>query len=388
MKSWQNVRDILNCAVEVYDPGGDVVNQESLDAMGVELILETDGSVTLYTEVEQAMVLTLRLSPNFGAGMGSSPVRIVVTGWDVNAAAPVWDADGAWDVIDGIGTYVEPEVGNWSYVAIPFDTIGRDAGASSFTVAAQAYFDEQVTASYNCECAGEDGIQYRTLAEMRTDMLIGLGRGNQLANPGPGVSAIVDLHLRNAQKRLYQRCSWLLMERYFSWPVLAGVRLYGLAQNGESCEARLNPNKLTSVVYERDGIYIPMRSGIPALMHSYDAITGLPQRYEIRQCIEVWPAPDITAGFLIVKGNFGLLPLVDDDDRASIDDMLICDLALASLKRHFRQPDAEDYVAYEETYLNNLVAGSHGTKRYVPGQRRGDEVVWIEPVPSQPFPDN
>lgn len=384
-KAWQSVVDIRDCAVAVYSAAGVALTAQEITDAGIVITQNADGTISVTSNVG-ATLFYVRLTPNFGTGMGSAEARIgILSAANVNSDAPRWDAGGTWDSFNGAIDLAQPETGDWSYIEVPVNPDGLLAPTVEFVV--QAYFDINATIGYNCSCGGDDGVQYRTLLEMRQEMLIGLGRGNQLANPGPGVAALVDMHLRQAQNLLYNRASWLVMDRYFSWPLLAGVRLYGLRQNGEDCAKRINPNKVSWVGIVRDSIYLPLRQGIWPTLHSYDTLTGYPQRFEIRQCIEIWPAPDITEGALVIKGNFGLLPLVADEDVASIDDSLICLLALGTLKRHFRQPDALDYVQMGEVMLLNLVAGTHtGMARYIPGRRYNGELVWNEPLADPPFP--
>lgn len=384
--AWTNLLGILQCIVAVYTAGGTLVPESGYAAAGLTLTIDEDaGTVTLAKDNATTTAYFLRLTPNWGAGMGEATLRLAVTAaTNLVATSPRWDAAGTWATFTGAGAIAQPGVGDWSYIEVPLNP-SNGAIARSVTFTAEAFFTNVPTVGINCTCEGEDGVQYRTLLQLREEMIVLLGRGNQLANPGPGVALLIDTHLRNAQNLLYQRASWLITERYYSWPLLLGVRLYGLGQNAESCTTRLNPNKITWAGVVRTGLWLTMRAGIYPTLHSYDDIRGIPQRYEIRQCVEVWPPPDITEGSLIIKGNFGLLPFVADSDHASIDDYLICQLAIATLKAHFRQPDKDLYVQTAEVLLNNLVAGTHGTERYVPGRRNDVDCLWIPPVPSVPF---
>lgn len=385
-KEWISLLDILDCTVGIYDADGHLLTDEEIEAAELVLTVNDTAMTVTLAGPDAGPIYYVRLTPNFGTGMGSSAARIeILTATNVALAAPRWDVAGdPWDEFDAPGELAEPETGNWTYLEIPL--LSDSSGACSVSFTAEAYFDLLATADFNCTCSGADGIQYRTLLEMRRSMIIKLGRGNQLANPGPGVAALIDEHLRDAQTLLYNRAQWLLMERWFSWPLLAGVRLYGLAQNSEPCDKRINPNKITWAGIVRTGLWIPMRYGIRPQFNSYPTVVGYPLWYEIRQCIEVWPAPDITEGALVIKGNFGLQPLVEDTDRASIDDTLICLLALGTLKAHFRQPDAQTYVQMGEVMLSNLVAGTHATERYIPGRDRDLNWIYVQPEPSVPFP--
>jgi hypothetical protein len=105
-------------------------------------------------------------------------------------------------------------------------------------------------------------------------------------------------------------------------------------------------------------------------------ILGWPERYEIRQCIEVWPAPNSDQLRLRIKGHFGLEPFAADGDKCTIDDEAVFLFALARAKAHYRHPDAKNYQTDAQNYIRFLTAGAHQTRRYVPGDRE-----WIAPAP-------
>ncbi|MFP3813924.1 hypothetical protein, partial [Bacillus sp. SIMBA_005] len=77
--------------------------------------------------------------------------------------------------------------------------------------------------------------------------------------------------------------------------------------------------------------------------------------YEIRQCIELLPAPSDATWLLRVKGQFGLLPLDNDSDKTSIDPEAIFLLALANAKAHYGQPDAGNYAQQLAAYVRDLI---------------------------------
>lgn len=356
-----------------------------------------------------------------------------------------------------------------------------------------------ITTSYNCSC--EDNSGNETLAELRARMIRRLGWGAMVNNPPPGVADLCNDFLQQAQKLLYARFKQLRTERFFSWPVEQGVRLYDLPENAEAatiatpaaptlstsgvggtipagqysyvisainahgetlasspasittvgatstvtitfpavvapmtgvepqtgwkvygttgstrliatvglvpdvvdtgaaapvatlptenttfiCDKLLNPNKVTWVGVQRDSVYYPLAAGIPPEMYSYDQTAGFPLRYEIRSCIELWPIPQDDDATLIVKGHFGLSRFTADSDRSTVDSELVFCLALANAKAHYRQPDANNYVAQMETMMQNLVAGSHTTRRYIPGRDVRPDYVYSVPVPTVPF---
>ena len=242
-----------------------------------------------------------------------------------------------------------------------------------------------MTTAYNCAC--DDTAGNETLGELRRRLMVRLGMGAQVNNPPPGVGALLDDFLVQAQRTLFRRYEVLRTERYFSWPLAEGVRLYDVPANDETCEKRLDPLKISWVGIERDGAWQPLTCGIPPELHTH-AHTGRPQRYEIRSCIELWPVPDAGGGRLIIKGRFELEPFAEPEHRTTIDSELVFLLALANAKAHYGQPDANNYIAQLETQILNLVAASHHTRRYIPGQREtGDELArgYVEPRPTVPF---
>ena len=150
------------------------------------------------------------------------------------------------------------------------------------------------------------------------------------------------------------------------------------------CAKQLDPRSLTWVGYEYDGDWYPLAEGINPQLYTND-LSRRPLRYEIRQCIELWPVPSETEGNLVIKGRFGLDAFTADTDRVTIDDRAVFLMALANAKAHYRQPDAGNYVQQLEVYIDNLVAGAHLTRRYVPGRPDDCDYVYTAPKPTVPF---
>lgn len=220
-------------------------------------------------------------------------------------------------------------------------------------------------AVFNCEC--DDANPGQTLAVLRVRLLRRLGYSAQAAAPPPGMAELLNEFLQSAQTFLYMRYNALRTERIFSWPMEPGERFYDLPENEEVCTKRLDAYKLSWVgVEDLNGVWLPMQQGIPPEFYTSVNFEGLPSRYEVRQCIEVFPAP-ISAYTLRIKGHFGLEPFVEDTDQATIDSELLFLWALANAKNHYGQPDAADIASQANTHMGSLVSGSHGTARYVPG---------------------
>lgn len=148
------------------------------------------------------------------------------------------------------------------------------------------------------------------------------------------------------------------------------------------CLKRIDPRMIEWVGISDSGEWWqPIACGIPPEFYSWNQVQGWPQRYEIRQCIELWPAPDVGPWKLRIKGDFGLEAFSDDADKATIDSEAVFLHALARAKAHYQQPDASNCNTDAVTYIKNLVAGAHNTRRYIPGQG-----VAPNPVPPRWLP--
>ncbi len=65
-----------------------------------------------------------------------------------------------------------------------------------------------------------------------------------------------------------------------------------------------------------------MIRGSPPMLYTMIDKPWRPARYDIRQCIEIYPAPDTTY-WLWLRGHFGLLPFAADGDTTTIDSALV-----------------------------------------------------------------
>lgn len=223
----------------------------------------------------------------------------------------------------------------------------------------------------NCDLV--DTSPARTLATLRTALLRRLGYSAMAATPPPGMAELLDSFLDSANRLAYRTYNALRIERFFTWTMVADQRFYGIADNDNDGSAPalaqiLDPQKVTWVgIEDLNGTVYPLIAGIPPEAYTRgDSTVGWPTRYEIRNCIEVFPAPQ-AAYLLHIKGRYGVLPFADDADKPSVDDEVVFMLALAAAKRHYGQADAGDYFQQAMTHIQSLVAGSHQTRRYVPG---------------------
>lgn len=266
-------------------------------------------------------------------------------------------------------------------------TAGTIATADSFTytatvggvTTAPATVTVAIGASYNCAC--DDEFPTATLADLRKRVLIRLGFGAQLSNPPPGIAPLINDFLQSAQEFLYRKYSLFRTERFFTWQMQAGVRFYDLAANVDACVKKLDPRKVLWMgVSQGDLNWRELIYGIRPSLYTTKQ-SAIPQYAEIRQCIEVWPAPADNSWLLRIKGNFGLLPLVADTDVTTIDSELVFLWALANAKMDRGQPDAGQVAQQARELLGSYVAGQHPTQRFWPGAQVQPNAVPPKMVP-------
>jgi hypothetical protein len=231
-------------------------------------------------------------------------------------------------------------------------------------VAVTAYSD-----AFNCECDSE-ASNYATLAELRTRMMYRLGYAAQANNPPPGMVGLLNEFLQDAQRLLYRSYKELRTERFFSWTMGVGQRYYGISDNENGCVLPFDPYKVTWVGFEDlNQAWYPLTKGINPVLYTRAQITlGWPTAYEIRSCIEIFPAP--RANYTLwVKAHFVIQPFTEDDDQTTIDDEAVFLMALGNAKAHYKQADSAQVLGQALSYVRNLVAGTHQTARYVPRTR-------------------
>lgn len=193
----------------------------------------------------------------------------------------------------------------------------------------------------------------------------------------PNLIAIVNDAIASAQQQLFRRYPALNTERFYAWTMEPGKRFYGIKDSEDDCPKKLDAYSVKWVgVQDLNGQWYPLLPGINPVLYSDIEQTGYPQRYEIRSCIEVYPAPR-EAYKLRVKGNFGLLPLTEDADTTTLDPELVFLWATGLVKAHYGQKDSATYFEQARGYLGGIVAGSHHTRRYVPG--KPEPQPYIEP---------
>lgn len=244
----------------------------------------------------------------------------------------------------------------------------------SFVVPPPSPAEEQ----FNCDCTlfSTSGIELQTLNELRYRMMVRLGYAASANNPPPGMNDLLYEFLYNSQVMLYKNHRELHTERFFKWTMVPGVRFYGIAANDNDdtadCFYTIDPYKVSWVGFEDlNQAWYELQAGIDPILYTRVQIsTGWPTNYEIRQCVEIFPAPK-SAYTLWLKGHIGLLPFPNDssDPQTTIDSEAVFLLALANAKSHYGQRDAQSVASQAGAYVRDLVAGTHLTRKYVPRTR-------------------
>ena len=227
-----------------------------------------------------------------------------------------------------------------------------------------------VSATFNCNCESEplpaDGWMVDSLANLRARVAINTGYAAQATNLPPGMKALINEKLRTAQNQLYRQHKEFRGERMYAWQMQINQRYYGFSADESGCRT-LDPLGVSWVGFEDNNqAWYKLIEGIDPVLYTRAQIsTGWPTHFEIRSCIEIFPAPKANYT-LWIKGRFGLDPFTADTDNTTIDAEAIMLLATALIKAGKSDPDAQSAFTQAGNYTKYIVADQHRTRRYVP----------------------
>lgn len=190
-------------------------------------------------------------------------------------------------------------------------------------------------------------MTYRTLGDLRGDLLARVGMGAQGAS---GTSQpLLNSFLRNGQTQLYWAQNWKHLTSYEDKTIGVGQNLLDYPT---ACERDRRVLRVESVY---GGQWRRVPEGIETEHWSTMDTQGYPVRVELLQQVLVYPKADqlYTVRFWYVAD---LDRFAQDSDRASLDDEMILLHALTNAKAHYRHPDAAQY----QGQLAELMASLRG----------------------------
>lgn len=207
-------------------------------------------------------------------------------------------------------------------------------------------------------------MAYRTLEELRTELLARLGMAAMGASGGAN-RTLIDSFLRNGQSQLYWMQDWRHLIEYEDKTIGVGQNQLDYPDN---CERDRRVIRVETVY---SGQWRALSEGIPTEAWSTMDTQSYPIRYERFAQVLIYPKANqvYTIRFWYVKdlGEF-----TQNNNRATLDDEMILLHALANAKAHYRQPDAQTY----QGQLNQLLGSIRGQSFSNNGvYRRGEPAV-------------
>jgi hypothetical protein len=220
-------------------------------------------------------------------------------------------------------------------------------------------------------------MAYRTLAELRSEILSRLGMGAMGASGGSN-GTLIDSFLRNGQSQLYRMQDWKHLIDYEDKTLgeeqnLLDYPTVGVLAGGTAARDK----RILKVQTVYNGQWRDLDEGIRT--SDWDTMDTLsyPVKFDRYAQLLFYPKADQTytvrIWFVADLGEF-----TESDDRASLDDEMILLHALATAKAHYRQPDAQTY----QGQLNTLLASLRGQSFNSGGVYRRDDRPAAEPKPA------
>ena len=206
-------------------------------------------------------------------------------------------------------------------------------------------------------------MAYRTLTELRAELLARLGMG-AMGSSGGANQTLIDSFLRNGQAQLYWTTDWKHLIDYDDADLGASQNLIDYASVGtmNSAHTCVRDKRVLRVETVYSGQWRQLEEGISTAHWNTMDTESYPVRYERYAQIMVYPKADavytIRQWFVADLGRF-----TQNADVATLDDEMILLHALANAKAHYRHPDAPTYQGQLDNLLSSLRGQSFGSNR-------------------------
>jgi hypothetical protein len=198
-------------------------------------------------------------------------------------------------------------------------------------------------------------MAYRTLEDLRTELLARLGMGGMGASGGAN-QGLIDSFLRNGQAQLYRMQDWKHLTEYED-------KTLGVSQNQlDYPDACARDQRVLRIETVYSGQWRKLVEGIETQHWNFMDTLSFPVRFERLAQVLIYPKADqvYTIRFWYVRdlGRF-----TQNTDPCTLDDDMVFLHALANAKAHYRHPDAGTYQGQLNTLLASLRGQSIGSDK-------------------------
>lgn len=198
-------------------------------------------------------------------------------------------------------------------------------------------------------------MAYRTLEDLRTELLARLGMGGMGASGGAN-QGLIDSFLRNGQAQLYRMQDW----KHLTW---YEDKTLGVGQNQlDYPDACARDQRVLRFETVYNGQWRRLIEGIDTDHWNFMDTPSFPTRFERYAQVLIYPKADVayTMRFWYVRdlGRF-----TQNTDRCTLDDGMVFLHALANAKSHYRHPDAGTYQGQLNTLLASIRGQSIGSDK-------------------------
>ncbi len=198
-----------------------------------------------------------------------------------------------------------------------------------------------------------------TLGALRSELLARLGYGAQGAGANNLVANALQF-LQQAQEYLYWEVHFNELKLLQDFTTVKGYRFYDYGH-------QVHPDNIMQIRVLFSGIWHPLREGVHVDHDTSRDNRDYPRRYDRRAQLELWPESNgeypVRVEHYQRLGRFS-----EENDRCTVDDFLLFNLALAHGKEHYGHEDFNTYYTLVEHNLRRRRRRTHGNKRYVVGK--------------------